>query len=59
VTQVHSFVDAYQSSDIQISGKLSYRNFGMFTKLVQKNRNQDVAQILKQDDVAQLFAGTG
>lgn len=42
ITQVQSYVDAYQSADIQISGKLSYRNFGMFTKVAQKNRHKDM-----------------
>jgi hypothetical protein len=59
ITQVQSYVDAYQSADIQISGKLSYRNFGMFTKVAQKNRHKDMQQILKQDDVAALFSGNG
>lgn len=42
ITQVQSFVDAYQTNDIQATGRLSYRNFGMFTRVINRGRHQDL-----------------
>lgn len=47
ITQVQSFVDAYQTVPDHQTGRLSYRNFGMFTKVVTRIRHQDMQQIMK------------